>query len=236
MDEFNAVNAVQEGNVDPQTEDTVQDAGESEPERSPEAAGQESAQTPEQNALAARIRRSAETAARDELVREIFGGKGLRTYADYRKMKDERKMDEQAAALNMDPGFYRHYVSLRNEAETARREHALLSQDMELSADPVKGGLYKSWQPQVKDMADRLQCDYNTAFLLILEKNLGNVISSSESQAEQTAVRRLLANGQSSPGPLGASPSAGPTAVSNMTKAEFERLQDAVLRGEIKSL
>lgn len=71
------------------------------------------------------------------------------------------------------------------------------------------------------------------AFFLANKKD---IIASQTAKAQQETIKKINANGESSPGSLAGGGEAHSNSVHSMSKADFVRLQEEVLRGERKSL
>jgi hypothetical protein len=160
-------------------------------------------------AFARRLKEETQRAIDAEYDRLYGAEYGIHSKADYDRVIAEQKAAEEAQKLNIDPAFYNEFVGLKdkvNQFETEKQqlefEKSLIQQDTALKNDPVKGELYKQWENDVKSQAKAIGCDLNTAFLLMLDSKLGEVLTGTKSQAEQAAIQKLTNNANSTPGSL----------------------------------
>lgn len=238
MDEnLSTVNAGQEGNVDLQ--DTNQQNVQSEPVNAGNQGftnqgnvqQQTQQQTPEQNAMYANIRREAETRAKDATIRELSGGQ-FNSYAEYQDYVRQQNEAAQAQQLGVDPAFLNKVNSLESELTTLRQEREANA----LANDPVHGGYFKQWEGDIKQLAQAAGCSLRTAYSVMLERNLPNLISGMKTAGQQDAITKLTQTDQTSPGSLSSEAAGSAKSVSNMSKSDFAKLQEEVLRGERKTL
>lgn len=160
-------------------------------------------------AFARRLKEETQKAIDSEYDRLYGAEYGIHSKADYDRVIAEQKAAEEAQKLNVDPAFYNEFVGLKDKVtqfETEKQqlefEKSLIQQDTALKNDPVKGELYKQWENDVKSQAKAINCDLNTAFLLMLDSKLGEVLTGTKSQAEQAAIQKLTNNSASTPGSL----------------------------------
>lgn len=194
---------------------------------------QRQVQSPEQNAQFAKIRREAESRARDQMISEMYGQThGIHTYADYQAALQEQRAREEAEKLGVDPELYSRFNSLESELNTLRREKTFIQQEAELSKDPVKGNLYSQWKDDVHQIANNFDVDLKTAFTLILDERLGDILNQSTQKAQQDAIKKITSNGQSSPGSLGSENANPKQSISGMADKDFDEMMKRVARGE----
>jgi hypothetical protein len=168
-------------------------------------------QTPEENARFAQVRREAEQRSRDAVIAELgyinpTTGQPITTYSEYQQVLKDQQFKEQHG---IDPNEVRPLFEEWKKSDPdfqelnrLKQERILEQQDIALKNDPVKGDLYKQWEADVKAHANALGCDLNTAFLLMLDRKLGDVLTGAKTKAEQAAIEKITTNGASSPGSL----------------------------------
>jgi hypothetical protein len=66
--------------------------------------------------------------------------------------------------------------------------------------------------------------------------NYGDVIGRTATQAQQEAIKRIAANGASSPGSLAAGGESDAKTIYKMSKTDFQKMKEEVLRGERKNI
>lgn len=201
-------------------------------------------QTPEQNAIFAKIRREsearvreAELRARDNMIAEMgmeWNGQPIRNYDDYQRAVKEKQLMEEAQRRGIDPNVYAETQLLREEVASYRRESLLTQQDYELSGDPVKGSLYNSWKDEIREMADRHGCDLNTAFSVMLTDRIGEVLSMNQQKIQNETINKLNANQTSTPGALGTANEQPTLDAWSMSDDEFEKMKSKALNGELR--
>lgn len=194
-------------------------------------------QDKETNAQYAAMRRETEKKAKDAVISEMYGETyGIHTYEDYKAALDKQKAAEEAEKMGVDPDFYQQFNSMKSKLDAIEREKTLLEQDAKMRSDPARGELYKQWESDVKDKAVNYAVDLKTAFLLLLDERLPDLLSGTKTKAEQEAVKKILNNAQSSPGALGSEGAEPASSLKNMSDKDFEDLVNKVKRGEIKNL
>lgn len=202
------------------------------------------AQTPEENAMFAKIRREAEARvreaelrARDNMIAEMgmeWNGQPIRNYDDYQRAVKEKQLMEEAQRRGIDPNAYAEAQLLREEVASYRRESLLTQQDYELSGDPVKGSLYNSWKDEIREMADRHGCDLNTAFSVMLTDRIGEVLSMNQQKIQNETISKINANQTSTPGALGSANEQPTLDAWSMSDDEFEKMKSKALNGELR--
>ena len=206
----------------------------------------EPVQDGETNAKFAQYRRESEQARQerdqaiaklDSTIAEHYGDShGIKTWDAYQQAKQQAEQQQRAEQLNMDPKLYQEYEGLKQERDGLRHEKTLSEQDKSLSADPDIGPIYKKYKDDVQSLAKQANCDYEIALTLLLRNKLPELLNTTKSTAEQDAVKKLISNGQSSPGALGQGGSGNTSTISSMSKADFKTMQEQVLRGERRQI
>ena len=201
-------------------------------------------QTPEQNAIFAKMRREnearvreAEVRARDNMIAEMgmeWNGSPITNYAEYQRAVEEKKLMEEAEQRGYDPNLYAEMQMMRKEVDSYSRSSILSQQDHELSADPVKGNLYNSWKDEIREMADRHNCDLNTAFSVMLTERIGEVLSMNQQKIQNETINKINANQQSTPGALGSANEQPSLDAWSMSDADFEKMKARALNGELR--
>lgn len=198
-----------------------------------EVADQKPAQDAETNAQFAKVRREAETKAKDAVIAEMYGQQyGIYTYADYQKAIENQRAQEEAQRLGIDPKFYQEFSTMKNQLSSIEREKTLLSQDRMLETDPKTGELYKEWRNDIHSLADQYNVDYDTAFTFLTREKIADIMAKTQITTEQNTIKNLKQNATSSTGALGSEGANHKTGYSALTAAEKKALRDKVLRGE----
>jgi hypothetical protein len=195
-------------------------------------------QSAEVNAQYAKIRREAEQAARDKTIAEMgmtWNGQPITTYAQYQQAIQEKQAMDEAQQRNIDPQLYAEFKSMQNKLNSYEREKSLMSQDIQLEGDEKIGAIYKEWKSEVHDMANKYNCDYETAFTLLTREKLPDLLSKKELEGQQTAIKNIKTNASTTPGAAGQGGEVKAT-IKDMGKKDFDDLVEKVKRGEIKSL
>lgn len=165
---------------------------------------QKQVQSQEDNAKFAAIRRETEQKAKDAVIAEMYGkSHGIYTYADYQKAVQEQQRRQEAEQKGIDPDFYNEFQSVKDELNSYKREKTLLQQETELTNDPVKGQLYGQWKDDVKSIASQYNVDLRTAFTLVLEERLPDILSQNAKKIQNETISKINENGSTSPGQLG---------------------------------
>ena len=201
-------------------------------------------QTPEQNAIFAKMRREnearvreAEIRARDNVIAEMsmeWNGRPITNYAEYQRAVEEKKLMEEAEQRGYDPNLYAEMQMMRKEVDSYRRSSVLSQQDYELSTDPVKGNIYNSWKDEIREMADRHNCDLNTAFSVMLTERIGEVLSMNQQKIQNETINKINANQTSTPGALGSANEQPSLDAWSMSDADFEKMKARALNGELR--
>lgn len=183
----------------------------------------------------------AQQQARDDLIAEMYGAQGIQTYAQYQDAVRQQQNQQQAQQYGIDPALYGEIVSLKDkvsqyEQQSAKlqRQETLIAQDSELSNDPAKGSLYKTWKPEISQVADQFNVDYQTAFAYVLANHLPEVMKNTATTAQQDAISKIAGNGQSTPGSLSSGADKPNASVWDMSTDDFQKMQERALRGDLK--
>lgn len=202
-------------------------------------------QTAEQNAEFARVRREAETKAKDQMISEMYGeSHGIHTYAEYKRLLVAQKAGVDPDALmplfeewkQTDP----EYQSFK-ESQTKMQANETLSHlnnelkeiglDLQIK-DLTTEELSKL--PNIKKINDYMDKghDLTEAFFLANKKE---VIDRRVKQVEAETIKKLQANATASPGALGTNgDEAIATNVWSMGNEDFKTMKERVLRGEYR--
>ena len=229
-----AVNENIEGNVDNVDGDVNNNVGEEvvEPQNLDKPV-----QSQEQNALFAKIRREAEQKARDKVIAEMgmeWNGSPIKTYDDYQRAVREKQLMEEAQQQGLDPQFYTDFKNMQDELQNYRRNTMITQQDAELVNDPVKGELYNQWKSDVIDMANRYNTDLKTAFSVVLEERLGEVLAMNAKKIQNDTISKINENKTTTPGSLSASNEQPTLNAWDMSDNDFEKMMERASRGELK--
>lgn len=194
-------------------------------------------QTPEQNAMFAKIRRESEQRARDQVISEMgmtWNDRPIRSYQEYQQALREQQLQQEAESQGLDPQFYVDFKNMQDKLSFYERNNAITQQDYELASDPVKGDLYNQWRFDVREMADRYNVDLRTAFSVVLEQRLGDVLAMNQKKIQQDTIKKINTNSKTTPGALGAANDQPGINYADMSEADFEKIMAKAMRGELK--
>lgn len=201
-------------------------------------------QTPEQNAIFAKMRREnearvreAEIRARDNMIAEMgmeWNGRPITNYAEYQKAVEEKKLMEEAEQRGYDPNLYAEMQMMRREVDSYRRASVIAQQEHELSSDPVKGDLYNSWKYEIRELADKHNCDLNTAFSVMLTERIEEVLAMNQQKIQNETINKINENQTSTPGALGSANEQPSLDAWSMSDADFEKMKARALNGELR--
>jgi hypothetical protein len=248
MDEFTQ-GATETGAAEPSTQTETQ-ATETQQSNPAEGVTEQATAAPvqdrETNAAFAQMRREAEQAKRerDQAIADIYGqSHGITTWDQYQQAKAQAEAEQKAQQMGVDPRFYQEFEGVKQklsfyeqQAQQMQHEKTLMQQDQNLSNDPNVGEFYNQYKDEVKTLANAAKCDYDIALTMLLRDKIPQLLNSTKSTAEQDAVKRLINNSQSSPGALSQGGANQTNSISSMSKSDFAKLQEQVLRGERKQI
>ena len=221
MDELlTSVNAEQVSDEGSQVE---QEVSESVSEEVAPSQNEKPVQTPEQNAEFAKVRREAETKARDAVIAEMYGeSHGIRTYADYQKAIAKQQAEAERAKFQEENGIdpealkpvfqqwkesdpdFQELKAIRAEKNQTKALSDLNSElkdagvDLEIK-DLSDAELLKL--PNIDKILEQVQKGHTLADAFFLA-NKKDIISRQAQTAQQEAIKKITANGESSPGSL----------------------------------
>lgn len=240
MDEFTTVNDVQVSDEGSQIETTqVQDTGASEINSAP--AEQKPVQDAQTNAMYANIRREAEQRAKDTVIAEMnyeYKGQPIKTYAQYQQVLREievEKQQEEMRNAGLDPNLVNQVVNQHPAVQWANQFKQQQEQQLQFNAEASElFGMFpdlkaEQIQPEVYNLKATKGLSLLDAYLRVNFKNMGT-------QAEQSAIKKITQNAQTSPGALGTGGEPQTNSIKDMSDTDFRKLQEAVLRGERKTL
>jgi hypothetical protein len=153
----------------------------------------------------------------------------------------QREMQEAAAKMNIDPETYQQYFQpVNSELEELRSkvsefEQKELTRQVEAEVNELrqKYSDFGEYEEKVIDLAIergyRLEDAYKVA---TYEDRIAKVAQ----QKEQEVIQKLQQNQLSSAGSLAGGDVSHNTNISQMSKTDFQRLKESVLRGERRSL
>lgn len=194
-------------------------------------------QSQEDNAMFAKMRRDAESRARDNTIAEmgmVWNDKPVNTYAEYQQALKEKKFMEEAQQQGVDPQFYKDFRNMEDKLHYHERNSVILKQDNELSNDPVKGEFYKAWKDEVTELANAHDVDLRTAFSVILDEKLADVLAISNKKTQQDTITKISNNKGSTPGSLSSTIDQPSSNAWDMSEADFKVMMDKAARGELK--
>jgi hypothetical protein len=223
MDELlTSVNAEQVSDEGSQVE---QEVSESVSEEVAPSQNEKPVQTPEQNAEFAKVRREAETKARDAVIAEMYGeSHGIHTYAEYQKALADQKAAEQRAKFQeengIDPDALKPLFDQWKESDPDLQEAKLMRAERnqtkaltDLNNELKDAGVdlqikdlsneELSKLPNIDKILEQVQKGHTLADAFFLA-NKKDIISRQAQTAQQEAIKKITANGESSPGSLSA--------------------------------
>lgn len=240
MDEFNesTVNAEPVEVVEPQEAEQVETT---ESVVGEVATPQENkpVQSAEENSVYASIRREAEAKAQDKLIAEMYGeSHGIYTKADYDKavqaqQAEEQRQEYEKAGLNSDM-----INKIINDNPTVKQANEIIAKQKEEAR--INSEVQDLFQEFPEARESKIP---DSVFMESIEKGIPLTYAYAKyatknalNIAEQKALRGITQNAQTSPGALNGDNSTRVNTISNMSKADFQRMQNEVLRGERKQI
>jgi hypothetical protein len=260
MENLSTVNAGPVGNVEPQepiVNEPVNagDEGIANPQNDSKPA-----QTPDQNHEFATIRKEAETKAKDAVIAELgyeYKGKPITTYAEYQQALKDVETEQQNAEFEQQNGIspdaikplfeqwkesdpdFQELKSIRAEknATTAlsdlNKELEDAGLDLKLN-DLSDAELNKI--PNIEKVTELMQTRRLSLAEAFFIANKNDIISGQVSKVQQETIKKISANGGSSPGSLSGGGEVGEKSIYSLSKDDFKKMQEEVMRGERKSL
>lgn len=214
-------------------------------------------QTPEQNAEYARVRRESEAKAKDQVIAEMYGeSHGIYTYADYQKAIAEQQAEQERQRLQEETGIdpnalkpifeeWKKSDPDFQELSKARQQNYLDNTIKEFNSEMKDLGLefeLKSLDaeelkklPNVDKITNYVKNGYSLTDAYFLA-NKKDILGKKAQSVQQETINKITANGQSSPGSLGSGGETEVNSVYSMSKTDFAKMQEQVLRGERKKL
>jgi len=182
-------------------------------------------QTPEQNAEFARVRREAETKAKDAVISEMYGeSHGIHTYAEYQAALADQKAAEQRAKFQEENGIdpdalkpvfqqwkesdpdFQELKAIRAEKNQTKALTDLNNELKDAGVDLQIKDLSNeelSKLPNIDGILEQVQKGHSLADAFFLA-NKKDIISRQAQTAQQETIKKITANGESSPGSLSA--------------------------------
>jgi hypothetical protein len=192
------------------------------------------------------------TRAKDTVIAEMYGeSHGIYTYADYQKALEDQKAQEERQRFQEETGL--DPTTIQPMIEKAVAEHPTVKQASEFlktqRVDAAVGEFSKEFPElgiksfddiaklpnidKVYEYVSNYRLSLNDAYKLA---NYGDVIGKTATQAQQEAIKKIAANGASSPGSLAAGGEGEGKSIFKMSQTDFRKLQEEVLRGERKQI
>jgi|GEM_PF-5036555 len=135
----------------------------------------------------------AEQRARDSVIAEMYGeSHGIKTYSDYQSAIEAERVRVEAEQKGYDPELYARLSSAEQKLSSYERERTQSEQEQSLAPKPF----FNDWKDEVKDLAKRANCDYATAYTLLAEQKMPDIIANHEAkikEAKDNAVKEYLA-------------------------------------------
>ena len=158
-------------------------------------------------------------------------GKPITSREELRELAQKLKQQESGGMMTDAAELER----MRSELGAYRDKE----QDAALLNDPVKGPFYKQMRDEAMEVvqfarAQGQQLDLESAFDALLIMNLERLLRDTRAQAEQETLTRLTENSQATPSALGGAPVENKLNYDAMSDAEFSRIVQMALNGELK--
>ena len=232
-----AANVVEDAEMDidessPAVEEQNEEPAQQEP--APEEPQEERTET---QRVAQRIRdasqKSVDTFIRGMGLKNPYDGdKPILTKADYDAYAEMKKLDEEGQT---DPvGAYRN-KALQDELALLRGNERM----RELESDPVKGQTFAKLKDKVTELMDYCReqgtpCTVDAAFNAILANSYFDLMNEAETSVRNDTLRKINSNAQASPGAMSGEDPAD-NDISSVSDADFEKLVQKALRGELRN-
>lgn len=235
-EEFQGANAPEV--AEPVTQEPVEQATPSVNEPEVAAPVEKPVQDAQTNARFADIRRRAEQEARDNVIKELYGEQGITSYDQYQQAKadyEQQQRDNQLRQQGIDPDLINQLLEHHPDIQWAREMQSKQAEENKFQAEANEFfDMFKDVDPAtIQPEVWRLKADKGLSLVdAYMRVNWGKQVT----QGEQQAVQKLMQNAQSSPGALSQGGNVQDTSISKMSKADFQKLQDQVLRGERRTL
>lgn len=194
-------------------------------------------QSTEDNARFAKIRREAEQRARDSVISEMgmeWNGQPITNYQQYQQALREKSLIEEAQQQGLDPQFYTDFRNMQDELNYYKRSTAINQQDVELANDPVRGNIYNQWKDDIKQIAIACNVDLKTAFSVVLEERLNEVLEVNSKRIQQDTISKINSNQTTTPGSLGASNDQPSLNAWDMSNDDFEKMLKKATSGALR--
>ena len=104
----------------------------------------------------------------------------------------QNKIEADAATNNVDPKLWGEFQSMKDELSSFKQNQTMLQQKTSLADKPF----YKEWENEVEAMAKSWNTDYETAYTLISQQRLPEILAKHEQDlksAKDVAVKEYLA-------------------------------------------
>jgi hypothetical protein len=192
------------------------------------------------------------TRAKDTVIAEMYGeSHGIYTYADYQKALADQKAQEERQQFQDENGFdpdvikpvveqmlksdprYQRLEQMEREANITAAVSKFNEEFPDLGVKTFDDIAKLPNIDKVYEYVNGKGLSLNDAYKLA---NYGDVIGKTAQTAQQEAIKKIAANGASSPGSLAAGGEGEGKSIFKMSQTDFRKLQEEVLRGERKSL
>lgn len=137
------------------------------------------------------------TKAKDELIAEIYGDSGIKTFAEYQAAKAEQEAAKKAAEQNIPVEIFKELQSTKSTAQQAldklaqyERKEAMTKEAEKLSNDEAWGDFYKANKDEIHALAEEGNVSLDVAKLLVLDKKGFPKVD--EAKLKEQAVKEYL--------------------------------------------
>lgn len=196
-------------------------------------------QEPTETQRVARRIREASQKSVDDFVKAMGmtnpydSNRPITSRAEYEAYAEMKRLDEAGAA---DPVAAYRNREMENELNMLRANEQM----RQLEADPKKGATFAKLRPQVEELMEYCRnkgtpCTVNAAFNAVLSNSYFDLQAEADEQAKSDVLRKISSNAKASPGALGAEADTAGTDYGSMSDAEFDRMFEKALRGELRN-
>lgn len=213
-------------------------------------------QSQEDNAKYADMRRKTESETKDKMIAEMYGSQGINTYSEYQKAMADQKETEDNAKFQQDNGFdpnsvkplfeqwkqsdpdFQELSSIREEKNISKALTDLNSELKDCGIDLQLNDLSTEEVAKIPnvDKVTELVRSGKTLAEAVFLANKKDFFAKQTATAQQDTIRKITANGASSPGSLGGGGEGQEKTVYSMSKDDFKKMQDEVMRGDRKKI
>jgi len=212
-------------------------------------------QSAELNSQYAEIRRSTEQKTKDAMIAEMYGeSHGIKTYADYQKAMSEQQKEAERAQIQEETGIdpdtlqntfeklkendpdFQELKAIRAEKNTTTQLTDLNSELKDCGIDLQLKDLSATEVAKIPnvDKVIELASKGKTLAEAVFLANKKEFFAKQAATAQQDTIKKIAANGASSPGSLGSGNDNSPGDMWSMSDKDFKAMQEKALRGDLR--